>query len=343
MAHPWIFESTFGPGTNGEWDSETDSAAQLDFPHYSVLAGLPWSGALPRSGAYCARCSLTGGTADMYLVEADIDIAANTARYVKFDIQIGKDFVASADDTINIFEALASSTVEATFGLRIVAATDVVNFGIGETAPTAFGPDIRKGVWYTVELTIDVDEDGEDDGTIDIIVTAEDEPYNSDAYIAQVDSLDQGAVTQGRFGCQDHLATTRGTILLDNFVMDDARMYPTRRFKTERTFTKTDHAWVGPGVLHRASLDTVTSGNIIRLFDTDNAEVLEELGYVIEIDADTAAEQVQNFGKDGIQFQRGCYVQMTGTNPIGTVNFTPRYNSSAQIRHYGQNRRRNLL
>ena len=35
MAFPWIFHSNFESGNNSEWDSETDTGAQLDFPHYS--------------------------------------------------------------------------------------------------------------------------------------------------------------------------------------------------------------------------------------------------------------------------------------------------------------------
>ena len=343
MAHPWIFESNFELGTNADWDSETTSSpAQLDFPHYSELARFPWATCAPNTGAYCMRLALIGGTADAYLVEGDIDIAANTTRYVKFDIWFSPTFTGTADDTFNIFEALATSTVEATFGARIVASTNVINLGIGETAPTSFsGQALERNVWHTVELTIDIDNNGSNDGTIDLFVTRTGDVATTAVSATQVASLDQGAVTTARLGIQDHAATTTGVILIDNFIFDDARVFPGARYSLHPIFTKSGHAFVGPGHLDIAGLLTDEANNILRLWDTDIADTNSTQSFVVELDINGTFTSFAG----PIKFQNGCYVELSGTDPRGEVILTqasdrpgvlgPRYHSDAGVRRLG--------
>ena len=318
------------------------AASQCHPKVFNALRGT----ATPHSGAYCLRLTLSGGTADAYLVEGDIDIAANTTRYFAFDMWISPDFDATADDTVNVLECLASSTVEATFGFRYVASTDAINFGIGETAPTSFtAQNIPKGVWHTVELTVDVDNSGSDDGTIDLYVTREGDPAQTVVSATQVASLDQGAVTQGFLGIQDHLATTTGTILIDNFIMDDARIYPHPRRPVSPVFTKSAHAFVGPGWIDGAALLTDEDSNVMRLWDTDNSDTNATQSFVVSFDVD-------NQTSVGLPmfFRRGCYVELSGTAPRGLVLITqssdkpgvrgPKaYVSDGLLRRYGITRK----
>ena len=341
MAFPWLFQENFEDGTLGNFDSETDTASQLDFPHYSELARFPWSTCAPNTGAYCMRLALTGGTADAYLVEGDIDIAANVTRHVKFDIWFSPTFTGTADDTFNIFEALATSTVEAAFGARIVASTDVINLGIGETAPTSFsGEALQRNVWYTVELTM-LNDPGANDGTIDLFVTRSGDAAQTTVSATQVASLDQGAVTTARLGIQDHLSTTTGMILIDNFIFDEDRVFPGARYSLHPVFTKSGHAFVGPGHLDIAGLLTDEANNIMRLWDTDTADTNSTQWFVVELDING------NFTSFAgpIKFQNGCYVELSGTDPRGEVILTsasdrpgvlgPRYHSDAGIRRLG--------
>lgn len=342
MAHPWIFEANFEAGDNSEFDSETDTASQLDFPHYSELARFPWSTCAPNTGAYCMRLALTGGTADAYLVEGDIDIAANVTRHVKFDIWFSPTFTGTADDTFNIFEALATSTVEATFGARIVASTDVINLGIGETAPTSFSTEaLQRNVWYTIDLTIDIDNAGANDGTIDLFVTRAGDAAQTTVSATQVASLDQGAVTTARLGIQDHLDTTTGVILIDNFIFDDARVFPGVRYSLHPVFTKSGHAFVGPGHLNIAGLLTNEANNIMRVWDTDTADTSSTQWFVVELDINGTFTSFTG----PINFARGCYIELSGTAPRGEVVLTsannlpgvlgPRYHSDAGVRRWG--------
>lgn len=342
MAFPWVFHANFEAGTNAEWDSETDTASQLDFPHYSELARFPWPTAAPWQGAYCMRAQLTGGTADAFVTEGDIDIADNTSRYFAFRIWFSPDFDATADDTVNVFEAQSSGpTVEATFGFRYVASTDVINFGIGETAPTSWGAGtIEKGVWYTVELHVHLDESTNNDGTIDLYVTKEGEPYSDDVFASQVGSLNQGAVIQGVFGVQDHLATTTGTILFDQFIMDDARIYPARqRFPDEVLLTKSSHVFVGPGVVDNVTLLSGAGTDcVLKIFDTDAADTSDAGNIVVEMNNTASSEMVDPAGMP-VRVMRGAYVELSGTNPRALVKIKPSIaRSSATIRHVGLNR-----
>lgn len=320
MAFPWIFEANFALGDNSEWDSQTDIESQVDFPHFSTLARSPGTAA-PFSGAHCMRASLIGGTAEAFVTEGDIDIAANVNRFVKFDVWFSPDFTGSANDTCHLFEIRSTGpAIEGTFGFRVVATTGAINFGVGDATPTVFAAEnIERGKWYTVELDIDLDNAGANDGTIDLFVTKENSPFTTTA-VASVASLDQAAVIQGILGIRNQLATTTGTILFDNFRFDDARIFPERRrFSEQALLTKTGHAFVGPGKLESISLlSGAATDNVVSVFDTDIGSTSIAGNIVAEL-KNTANNQVV-IADDIPQMVRGCFVQMSGTNPRALVN-----------------------
>lgn len=317
MAFPYIFESNFEAGSNAEWDTETDTAAQLDFPHYTTLAALPWATCAPFTGAYCARITLSGGTADATLTEGDIDISADTARYFAFNLWFSPNFTGTADDTVHLFELQASGpTIEGVFGFRVVAATNVINLGIGELAPTVFSTQpIERGRWYTVELTVDLDDGVSNDGSINLFVTPWNAPYSLTAD-ATVSSLDQGAIAQGVLGVQNQLATTTGTILIDNFIMDDARIYPRKdRFPQTKFLTKTAHVFVGGGDLENITLIDGGSGDcVLTVYDTDRADTTDVYNSKVVLQS-TANDEIVDPAGVPICLSRGCYVVLSGTNP----------------------------
>ena len=340
MAFPWIFHSNFESADGSEWDSETDTESQLDFPTYRELARFPWGGAAPRAGAAVARWTLSGGTADAILIEADIDIALSANRFVRFDVWFSPDFAATADDTFPLLELLAVATQEVVCGAKITATTDEVVLGIGEVAPTAFGAPIKKGVWYTVELDISLSSGGAD-GTVDIYVTEVGHPASTTIYAAQVGSLTQAAVTTGSLGTQDVLATTTGVILIDNFVLDDTRVYPDSRYSNAPVLTKSSHVFVGPGFISSAALLTDEANNKMVLWDTDRADTNGMENFKIELDIDG-----NHTSWDGpLEFKRGCYAVLSGTDPRGQVFlarnhlepgvFGPKRYDDASVRRHG--------
>ena len=341
MAFPYIFQSNFEGGSAGEWDSETDTENQLDFPHYTELARYPWPAALPSEGAYCARLVLSGGTADAILTEADIDIASDAERWFAFDLWFSPTFTGTANDTVHLFELVSSGAViEAVVGFRVVASTNVINLGIGETAPTSFSAEaIERGVWYTVELKVSLDNAANNDGTLDLYVTRRGDSFATSVAAAQVGSLDQAAVTDGMLGVQNHLATTTGVILIDRFVMDDTRVYPKQeQYEDTVLLTKSGHAFVGPGAICGI---TLLSGNgtdcVVSAYDSDQAETNDaSLKWHV---ANTAANQVVETGLREVNFIRGAYVTLAGTTPRALVSIkNVKCFSDALVRDHGLRR-----
>ena len=335
MAFPYIFEANFEQGTNGEWDSESDTGALLDFPHYSEIArqpGLP----MPYHGAYCLRVVM-GDTNDHTVTEGDIDIADTVTRYSAFYLCVGSDVVATADDTWNIYEVQGTaSAVENAVGLRITATTDVVEIGVGNTAPTAFASEtLIKNRWYHIQLVSVIQTGGTGTATL----------WINGVSSASVTTLTNTAVLQGVLGTQNTLSTTTGTILIDEFRFDDLQLYPDKeRFPIHKTFTKSGHLFVGRGVVDAALLVSTTAGNIMRLYDTDTADVNDAESQVVEL-----AIGASTSGGGPFTFKRGCYVQLTGTNPRGEVYIRqyghetgamgPLYYSEAGMRSYGLRRK----
>lgn len=314
MAFDWVFSSNWENGAI-QWDTETDDDGILSVQHYSRLALDGVRSLAPYSGAYCLRIRANGGTNAAYLEEADINISANTTNYFRFNILFGSDFTGTANDTFNIFECLASGTVEAAFGGRIVAATNAINLGIGETAPTSFTGAIDRDKWYTVELVVDVDNAGANDGTIDMYLSEEGKPTATSVAVTQVASLDQGAVTDGRIGLQNHLGTTTGTILIDNFIQDNARIYPAPRFPHTQNIWANTHIFVGPGTVQSVGLLTTGNSDLVRLWDTDRADVDWTEGYVVEVDDALPESQ-----KEGPwHFEKGCYAVISGTSALAQI------------------------
>ena len=340
MPFPFIFESDFESGalTTVEWSSETDTASQLEIAGYKDLALLPWPTAAPFRGAYSMRATLSGGTADAFVSEVDINIAAAVRNFFRFYIWISPNFTATADDTINIFEGIATATAEATFGLRIVS--DVINFGIGETAPTSFtSQEIERGVWYAVELEFLIDDGAGNNGTIDLYLTKEGEPSSATVAATQVASLDQLGVTDGRLGIQDHLATTTGVILFDQFVQDTARIYPiTRRFDDTVLLTKSGHAFVGRGTVDNVTLMSgAVTGNVVTVYDSDSANTNDATNTVAEL-KNTAPDELVDPAGMPVDIVKGAYVSMTGTNPRARVKLkNVNAFSPATIRNAGRN------
>lgn len=329
MAFPYIFEANFEGGTNAEFDSESDTGSRLDFPHYTTLAQIPGMPA-PYRGAYCMRIVM-GDTNDHTLIEGDIDIADTVTRYSRFMLYVGTDVAATADDTFNIYEVQGTANaVENAVGLRITASTDVVEIGVGNTAPTVFSV-IPKGKWLSVELISVIQTGGTGTATLQV----------DGGQVAQVTTLTNTAVLRGVLGTQDTLSTTTGTLLFDQFAFDDTQLYPiTQRF-TETVFvTKSGHLFVGAGRVENASLlaGAATDG-VLSIYDTDTANTNDVHNLKLELKNVTNSDIVDPAGVP-IDLYRGCYVTLAGTTPRAMVKISPRHHfSDGAIRAYGQRRK----
>ena len=340
MAFAWIFASSFEDGTNGDWDSEADTGGFLDFPSYIQLARIPGM-EVPFSGAYCMRWSpeltgdpLTGDTNDHTVTEGDLDIGDGSTAWLRFYLFIGNDFAATADDIFNIYEwQQTGGTVEAVISLQVTATTDAVDIAIadGIAASSNFNA-ISKGVWHCIEAKMKVSTGSA--GTLDLIIDG--------VTLTSLTGLtNAAAVGSGTLGTQNTETTTTGTLLFDEFVFDDAQIFPIKnRFSFDPVFTLSGHAFVGPGSIDGAALLTSSGSNIMRLWDTDRADTNDAQGFLVELD-----ESNRTSITGPLFFQRGCYVTLAGTNPRGQVFFHgnnlgpghlgPRYHSLAGMRRLG--------
>ena len=336
MAFPFIFHENFESGTKGGFADGSDTGSFLSFPHYSTLASDP-NAMMPYRGAYLMKNAL-GDTNDHTLVEADIDIADAGTAYFKWQMALGKDFRFTADDTFNVFELQqAGGTVEASVGFKVTNSNQLIEIGIGDGgAPTSFFQWPDKGKWVTVELLATI-------STADVGVLT---LYLDGAQVATLTTLDHAAaIGQGVLGSQNTLSTTLGTIYYDDFIMDDARIYPYReRFPHSFHVLKSGHVFVGPGYIEGAALWEIATGDeTLTIYDTDTANT-NDASPVVELDS-TAQTSVGG----PLYFERGCYVVLSGTDPRGVVYLTrsneklgvkgPMYYSNWGMRYYGQNRK----
>ncbi len=332
MAFPFIFESNFEVGANTEWDSESDTGSLLDFPHYSTLAKINRLPA-PFRGAYCMRV-VCGDTNDHTLIEGDIDIADTASGFIRFNLYVSPDFTGTADDTFNIFEfQQAAGTIETSLSLRITAATNLLEIGIGDGVVGTSFVTFERGRWTAIEVgmlcsTSDV-------GTLTLWIDG--------ASRIALTTLDQAAgVGRGVLGTQDTLSTTTGTLLFDQFIFDDLRVYPiSQRFPESVLLTKSAHVFVGTGnVLNATLLSGSGTDSVLQVFDTDVASVLDASNVKLELKNVAVNDPVDPAGVP-IQVVRGCYVQLSGTVPRAMVNVgsAQGYWSDGRIKQHGAKRK----
>lgn len=336
MAFPWVFYSNFEQGTNAEWDSETDTGALLDFPHYSRLAIEPETTLAPYRGAYCLRVNGMGDTNDHTVTEGDIDIATDVRRYFRFYLNLPR-LAVTADDTWNIFELQnTGGTVRTAIGLRVQTtggATKFYDIGIGATAPTVWATPygMQTNKWYCLELEV------QPSGSTGAATL-----YIEGSIAATVNDLDGSGgaqmIGQGVLGTQNTLSTTTGVVLMDEFVMDDARVYPiVDRFPETVLLTKSGHVFVGPGEIENISLMSgAATDNVLTVYDTDRGNTNDASKIVVELKNTANNELVDPAGMPA-PVRRGCYVALSGTNPRALVKIRRAPNYSAQgYKHLGQ-------
>lgn len=332
MAYPYIFESNFEQGTNGEWDSEADTGSLLDFPHYSTLSNIP-TAPVPYRGAYCMRIQ-PADTNNHALTEGDIDIADQGTAFFRWYLFASSDFTATADDDFNIFELqqAGGATTEASMGMRIIAATNALSIGVGDgTAPSSY-VSFPRNRWVCVELEAKISTTGV--GTLTLYL-------DEQSAIALTTLTAAAAVGTGALGTQDTLSTTTGTLYFDQFVMDDLRIYGLPiRYPEELFMTKTGHAFVGQGTIENASLLSGAGTDcVLQIFDTDVNNTLHTGRMKLEL-KNTANNELVDPAGVPINVQRGCYVTLAGTNPRAMLKIgrAQGYYSQGRIKQHGAKR-----
>ena len=307
MGFSWLFEENFEDGTKGLFNTETDTASILDFPHYTELAR---QGMAPYQGAYACRVRPNGGTTSGYLIESDgFDTSAAGTIFVRFNVYLGKDLVMTDTDKFTIFdlESTLNTTSEVACGL--IRSGTAINFWMSETAATTTSvltlgtTTTALGKWYQVELKALIDSGGPNDGTLDGWVNG--------TPLTQITALDQAAIVNARIGAIGVDAGTSGTLLFHRVMADDARIFPEIvRFGAlnYRSTALNNHVLVGPGKFAMGFTSGGTDG-VASVYDTDG--VPSELTPAVKLRNVTALESVP--GHDIFEVQHGAYVVISGT------------------------------
>ncbi len=350
MAFPYIFESNFETLDGSEWEVggsavEDDGAGvNVTFPHYTELATVAGKGPMaPFRGAGCMKVELQGGTAEATVTSDNVATTVDTATavYFRFYFMLCDDFAFTADDVINIFEIRQSEngTVEAAISLDLDNDDGSLTIGANAlTAATSFGStQVSKNQWHCVELQV-TPSTGSDAVTTLWLDGAQQTTETNGDWAAS-----GAAIT---LGVKNELATTTGTILFDEFVADDARLHPIQtRYPYVYQVTKSTHVFVGPGALDSAALMEVDGNMTLKLWDSDRgappdaySRLVVELGPGGYANVDSGEHAV-------LEFHRGCYAELGGTNPRATLVLAkdtakgPRYYSTAGVRNYAHIRK----
>ncbi|ANS04543.1 hypothetical protein [uncultured Mediterranean phage] len=352
MGFAWTFEENFDRGT-GQFESETDTSAVIDAAHYVEIAGTSGD-PMPWRGSRALKINLAGSATNQYLQEdGGFDIALNATLYIAFQIYITSDLTMAADDLFTILSLQSSGPADEVV-VFLTNNSGTIQMGVNETAATSGAAvgDFTLGEWHHVEVFVNLDAGGGDDGTLDWWL-------DGNSVGSQIDSLNQAAIAQARLGAiGTDSGTTTGRIFIDRIVADDARIFPFgSRFVSPRIITLSEQLFVGPGWVDVASLKSTASDNILRLYDTDNPKedveshaaggsltsVAHEQSFLLELDPDAG-----RISDNPIRFNRGCYVRLEGTAPRAEISWVknsqipgvggPRCLSDGSIRNHAMRR-----
>ena len=305
------YNENFESGTRGNFDEENDTGSILDFPHYTTLARF---GMTPYRGAYCMRLVLAGATDANVQENAGFDFSASDVRPVAWNFYLSKDFTMTDGDKFAMFnlESTEDTTVEAAVGIErsgtnIQLWASQTNNSVTRTVVLG-STTTALNKWFHVELRLDIDAGGADDGTIDAYL-------DGSQFGAQLTGLNQAVPVDAKFGAIGVDAGTSGTILIDQIMVGTngaAQFFPFRERYTPRNrwipFDE-DHPIIGPGSFACAVTGTGTNA-VMNLYDTDGVpNGLEPFAQIKNVSANEFIP-----GHDIFEVFYGLYVTLTGTN-----------------------------
>lgn len=333
MAFPFLTEAGFEDGTRGHFDVETDTQSKLSFMHFSDMAGIPNMPA-PWQGAFAMVVDLQPGTADAFVTEsASWATAASGVIHHRFMFYASSDLVMANTNEFAIFQLRsAGAVVEAQISVNFTTANGF-RLGVGEGAATQFLP-LTLGKWHCVELQTTVDSGVGNDGTLIMRLDG--------AAATTVTALDQAAIADGVVGVVGQDAgTTRGRLVFDSIIADDARIFPpTIRWPESVILTASGHVFVGRGEIAQFYLlSGGATDNVATIYDTDMGNTNDATRIVAEL-KNTANAQTVASAFTPFKVQRGCYVSLTGTNPRALVQVCKpsAWGSDGSVRSYGAQR-----
>ena len=318
MAFPFIFHENFEAGTKGGFDTETDEDGRLDFPDHNDGLEIP-----PWRGGYVMRADLNRGFAKPAYVGQNTVLNTMTTgdtRFIRFMLRVSSDFRMPPGNSMQIFSVFKGPIVVPPL---IPAPTDL-EFGIGITRTEAhinssrmsiYAPDYSEfidglnfpvGRWFSVQITI-----FHSTNVSRVYLHVGDNTL-------QVMRLDFAPFTGFYMGALAQAPDVRGTLYFDDIIIDEEKLEdpnyidPANLSGETLVFFKTSYAFVGPGVIRGATLISGGSTSTALFYD---AERLPLAHHDIKGGLKCSSAESKDSLIDGIEFKRGCYIVMTGTNP----------------------------
>jgi hypothetical protein len=336
----YTFEDNFDDGSfdTGVLGTQADTASQMTFPHYSVLAR---KGLTPYRGSYCMELKPVGSTT-AHLTNGETGepaIALAETNYFAFALMVGSDWEAGGTSTTYIAEFQgAADEREAAIGIRWQT-TGVVNWVLevepaGGTTTINTSQPIELDVWYWVELIL-APADGT--GVMTMQVTKEGNPRETTALITD-SGITSVAIDDLLFGMNNQGSTQRGSIYLDamTFHATSAITAPTLLWhsQTNRIITKDLHAFIGPGIIENVSLQAGNGTDCVAtIYDTNTGET--DVALTVARLQNTIENETVDTSQAPVKVQRGAYVVMSGTTPRLNITCRPRYIGRAQVIQHG--------
>jgi len=337
MAFPYTTFNTFEDGTLGHFDVETDDDGRLDFPHYTELARQPRVG-MPYRGAYCMRVQLAGFSATGAYVQETGSWLLTTGTdelYLRFKLFVSNDIVMNNGNEFVICQFASGAVTPHTVGtiecgLHLeYTMSGGYRLGLGVVSGTSW-QGLALGKWHDVELYFN--PAGGAGGTLDA--------WLDGGAFTQLSGMTNDNITSVAMGVigQDS-GTKNGTILFDQIIghKNGARIGSGgRRFPEQLLLETSGHAFVGNGILHNvAMLSGNAINNIVRIYDTDTGNTTTAAKR-LELRNLTANETPVDPAGMPIYLTKGCYVELSGTNPRAMLNIhrAVGYSSDGAIRNY---------
>ena len=300
------FDTTITTGTIAAttvFDSATDSASLITFPHYSVLA--QQNDGLPYRGSHCMKVDINGSTTDSYISETGSnDVSLTETQHTRFYFYLSKNTVMANNDVFEIFAYRGASANEGVIAIQFTTAGGFV-VGAGETAAAITTTPIELGKWYGVEIRFLANAGA---GT----VTA----WLDGIQFAAATSLTTAASVEGRLGVRGGDSGTTGFILYDQYTVgtiDDTDMIGTLNPRSAETmiYGSSQTLFIGSGSVCNVSLiDGGNGTSQLKLYDTDTG-LTSNANRIRMILKSTAADEIVDPAGVPVKFTRGCYLDMT--------------------------------
>lgn len=316
MAFPWVAntEDAFEGGAVNTtiWDgTNVDTNSKLFIRHYTWMARQGFIREVPYRGAYCMHIDLSLGTGDAYLESTNWATALDGVIATRFAF-LASGLTMGATDRFAIFSLQSAGPVnEAMVEVRM--SSGVLQILASETGgATVVATSLTQNEWHLVQLVANIDAGGGNDGTLALWIDGR--------LVGTIASLDQAAIAQARLGVVGiDAGTTAGHLFFDWIVADEARLPEPSRNQPTTHITATGHIRVGRGEIQEIRLiDSGDSTAQIAIYDTDTGDTSQPLFFSGQYN-DAWVNESQN-GNQG-QFQDGCYVVLTGTNPQAFLSF----------------------